>query len=217
MLAFSTDDEVELALPRVLMQLRGNRLLAYPTETTYGLGSRSERRAVDRLATFKGRAARKPFLLLVDGLAMLDALDLQLTRAALRLSSSFWPGPLTLVLPGSVRQRDPFLSGPEGQVAVRCTSHAGARRIIHALGEPITSTSANRAGLPSAASPAEIVREWGVEIARGDLLVLDGGPLAASLPSTVVDCSGPLPRVVRAGAIGIAALRAVEPDLVGDV
>jgi L-threonylcarbamoyladenylate synthase len=213
---FSSAAEVDIALPRVIAQLRRNMLIAYPTETTYGLGSRTDRGAVDRLASLKGRAEEKPFLILIDGQAMLDALALRVPPAAAQLSSRFWPGPLTLVLPGPVSPANPRLNGPEGQVAVRCTSHLGAQRIIRALGEPITSTSANRSGLPSATTAAEIVAQWTDDVARGDLLVLDGGVLASSQPSTVVDCSGRRPRVLRVGAISLGALRDAGLELEGN-
>ena len=127
-----------------------------------------------------------------------------------------WPGPLTLVLPGGERRVPPALRGPEGGIAVRWTSHRALRRLILAHGDAITSTSANRPGVPPAMSAREIREQWGAAIARGALRVLDGGTLAPSEPSTVVDCTGRAPRVVRPGAIPAAVLRETAPGLIGD-
>jgi L-threonylcarbamoyladenylate synthase len=102
-------------------------------------------------------------------------------------------------------------------VAVRWTSHPALQRLIGAYGDPITSTSANLPGLPPAMAASEIVTQWGNAIGRGVLRVLDGGRLEPSAPSTVVDCTGKLPRVIRPGAITSAELRESVPDLIGDV
>jgi L-threonylcarbamoyladenylate synthase len=102
-------------------------------------------------------------------------------------------------------------------VAVRWTPHPGLLRLIRAYGEPITSTSANRPGVPPAMSATELASQWVNEMRRGTLMVLDGGRLTPSAPSTVVDCTGRLPRVIRPGAVPAAVLRESVPDLVGDV
>jgi len=99
---------------------------------------------------------------------------------------------------------------------LRWTPHACLTRLIRAYGEPITSTSANLPGVPPAMSAPEVVRQWPDVINRGLLRVLDGGALAPSAPSTVVDCTGRHPRVIRPGAIAAAVLRESVPDLVGD-
>ena len=96
------------------------------------------------------------------------------------------------------------------------TSHAGVLRLLGTYGRPITSTSANPAGVPPATSAEEIVTHWRDAIGGGALVVLDGGPLGPSAPSTVVDCTGRRPRVIRPGAITVQALRASVPDLLGD-
>src|SRR5437899_1843936 len=132
------------------------------------------------------------------------------------LAGRFCPGPLTLVLPGGEKRVPDRLRGPEGGVAVRWTPHRSLARLIIAHGEPITSTSANRPGVPPATSADQIVSQWSDAIARGTLRVLDGGRLRESEPSTVVDCTGRLPRVIRPGAIAAAKLRESVPDLVGD-
>jgi L-threonylcarbamoyladenylate synthase len=147
---------------------------------------------------------------------MLERMDLHLTSTAARLAARHWPGPLTLVLPGGERRVPPRLRGPEGGVAVRWTSHTALQRMIAAYGDPITSTSANLPGLPPAVTAGEIVVQWGDAVARGILRVLDGGRLEPSPPSTVVDCTGRRPRVIRPGAIPAEILRESVPDLVGD-
>lgn len=214
---FWSPDEVQAALSRALAHLRAGLVLAYPTETVYGFGGAAEEEAVERIVVLKRRPPGKPFLLLVSGSEMIERLDLHLTPAASRLAARFWPGPLTLVLPGGQRRVPPRLRGPEGGVAVRWTPHEGLNRLIRALGQPITSTSANRPRQPPAASAGEVLRDWEVEVATGAVMVLDGGSLAPSQASTVVDCTGRRPRVIRPGAISAPTLRQAVPDLVGDV
>jgi L-threonylcarbamoyladenylate synthase len=123
---------------------------------------------------------------------------------------------LTLVLPGGKRRIPEELRGPEGGFAVRWTSHEGIQRLIRLYGDPITSTSANLPGVPPAMSAFEILAQWPDAIARGQLRVLDGGRLTPSAPSTVVDCMGRLPRVIRPGAIPARVLRESVPGLIGD-
>lgn len=147
---------------------------------------------------------------------MVTRLGLHLTPSAANLAARFWPGPLTLVLPGGDRRVPARLRGPEGGVAVRFTPHAGLQRLLQAYGEPITSTSANRPGVPPAMSATEIVSQWPDAIHRGVLQVLDGGRLSASPPSTVVDCTGRRPRVIRPGVYSASTLRESVPDLIGD-
>src|SRR5688572_18303852 len=148
---------------------------------------------------------------------MIARLGLHLTGYASTLAARFWPGPLTLVLPGGERRIPDRLRGPEGGVAVRWTSHANLSRLLRAYGEPITSTSANRPGIPPAMSAAAIVQQWSDAMGRGILRVLDAGQLTPSSPSTVVDCTGRRPRVIRPGAISSATLRESVPDLIGDI
>lgn len=210
---FSLPADVASGAAKAVAQLRSNRLIAYPTETVYGLGCSLHADALDRLQSFKPRTG-KPFLVLIGDGASLDTLGVRMPPVASRLASRFWPGPLTLVLPG-VRPVHAAISGEHGEVAVRWTSHAGAARILSAWGSPVTSTSANAPGLPPATAAGEIVSQWELAVATGDLLVLDAGPLQPSPPSTIVDCSGGRPRLVRAGRITAEALRRVVPDLVG--
>jgi L-threonylcarbamoyladenylate synthase len=206
-LAFRTDDDVTAALPRALAHLGAAGLLAYPTETVYGLGSRARAAEVQALAALKGRRADKPFLLLVAGRDMAEGQGLAFNAAASAMARAFWPGPLTLVLPGGDGRLPDSLRGPEGGIAVRWTSHRGMAQLVRALGEPLTSTSANLPGAPPAPGAEAIARDFARAVGAGTLLVLDGGVLGNSPPSTVVDCTRSEARLVRAGAVTLAELR----------
>ncbi len=206
-LPFRTDAEIASAIPQVATHLERGGLLAYPTETVYGLGSNPTPPALEALARLKGRSPDKPFLVLVSGRAMAEAWGLVLSASARALSDVFWPGPLTLVLPGGEGKLPDQLRGPEGGIAVRHTSHAGIARLVAAMRQPLTSTSANRPGQPPAPGPDRLAEIFRPEIERGELLVLDGGVLGNVPPSTLVDCTGVMPRLVREGAIPRAELR----------
>lgn len=213
---FWSPEEVAAAIPRALEHLEARRVLAYPTETVYGFGGAIDRESVESLVALKRRPPGKPFLLLVAGSDMIARLGLHLPTYAAALAARHWPGPLTLVLPGGERRVSPQLRGPEGGIAVRWTSHPATARLIRVYGDAITSTSANRPGVPPATGAAEILAQWGDAVARGVIRVFDGGRLQPSPPSTVVDCMGRRPRVIRPGAIPAAVLRESVPDLVGD-
>jgi len=213
---FWSPEEVEAAISGALAHLAGGKVLAYQTETVYGFGGAVDERSVEQLVNLKSRVPGKPFLLLVAASEMISRLGLHLTGYASTLAARFWPGPLTLVLPGGEKRVPDRLRGPEGGVAVRWTPQRSLARLIRAHGDPITSTSANRPSVPPATSADQIVAQWSEAITRGTLRVLDAGRLKDSQPSTVVDCTGRLPRVIRPGAISAAKLKESVPDLVGD-
>jgi L-threonylcarbamoyladenylate synthase len=207
MLPFQTDVEIEQAIPQVGRHLRAGKLLAYPTETVYGLGSAPTVAALAALSVLKGRPEGKPFLLLISGRRMAEEWGLVFTASASVLAEAFWPGPLTLVLRGGEGRLPDELRGREGGVAVRYTSHAGIARLVTATSKPLTSTSANRPGGPPAPGPDRLVELFGPEVRSGELLVLDGGVLGNVPPSTLVDCTDVMPKMVREGAIPRAELR----------
>jgi len=206
-LQFHRAEDVDRVLPMVADHLRADRVLAYPTETVYGLGSAPTVPALDALALLKGRPRGKPFLLLIDGRAMAEAWGLLFPPAAEALANAFWPGPLTLVLPGGEGKLPDALRGPEGGIAVRYTGHKLIARLVSGLGRPLTSTSANRPGQPPSPGAERIAAVFAPEVARGELLILDGGALGHVPPSTVVDCTGPQPALIREGALPRAELR----------
>lgn len=206
-LPFRTPDDVPRVAPAVAKHLAAGGLLAYPTETVYGLGSRPIEADVLALAALKPGRGAKPFLLLVSNRRMAEAYGLVFSAAANVLAEVFWPGPLTLVLPGGAGRLPDALRGPEGGIAVRWTAHRGAAALIEALGHPLTSTSANRPGGRTAPGAAAIETDFAEAVSAGLLLVLDGGTLGNVPPSTVVDCTGSSPSLIREGAIPRPELR----------
>ncbi|HLQ58531.1 MAG TPA: L-threonylcarbamoyladenylate synthase [Gemmatimonadales bacterium] len=204
---FQADSEIAAAIPQVVKHLGKGGLLAYPTETVYGVGSRVLQADVAALAALKGRSARKPFLLLISDRAMAEAQGLAFNASADALARAFWPGPLTLVLPGGSGRLPDLLRGPDGGIAVRWTSHQAIAELVAALGAPLTSTSANLPGQPPGAGAAAIARDFAPAVESGQLLVLDGGVLGNRPPSTVVDCTRPRAQIVREGTLSLHELR----------
>ncbi len=194
------------SIPTVVAHLRKGGLIGYPTETVYGLGGNVSEDAVEGVARLKGREPGKPFLLIISEARMAEDLGLLFNASARALARAFWPGPLTLALPGGPRL-PAMLRGVEGGVAVRHTGHKDLAALVAAFGEPITSTSANRPGNPPAPGAERLVEEFKSEVESGQLLVLDGGVLGRVPPSTLVDCTRSEPRLVREGAIPREELR----------
>jgi L-threonylcarbamoyladenylate synthase len=212
-LAFRSEHDWAEAIEPVRHHLVTGHLLAYPTETVYGLGSRPDARDLIALSALKQRATGKPFLLLVGSRAMAQAWGLTFTPAAKTLADSFWPGPLTLVLRCGEGRLPAGLRGEQGGIAVRWTSHQGIETLVNGLEYPLTSTSANREGGTPASQVDTLMTTFGGAIENGTLLVLDGGAVGDTPPSTIVDCTNEPPRVIRTGAIPVDELRAVVGSL----
>jgi L-threonylcarbamoyladenylate synthase len=189
--------------------LAAAELLALPTETFYGLAAHPfQEEALARLFTVKGRTPDKPVLLLVSGRDMVPSVARDIPPTALVLMRKFWPGPLTLILPAR-SDLSPRLTGNTDGVGVRQPRQEVTCRLIAALGFPVTGTSANRAGQPAFTRAEQVESEFGEDVA----LVLDAGPCPGGLPSTIVAVNVDPPRLVRAGALPVADLRTVIPEL----
>lgn len=201
---------VGVALEEAVARVRGGGLVAFATETVWGLGAdaRSDT-ALEKLRRFKGRATDAPVSILVDGPQCLEALGCETGPAARALARRFWPGPLTLVLPCTQR----FARGvarADGAVGVRCSPHPAAAALARGLADagagPITATSLNRSGEPAARS-----REQALAVCAGaeGLEPAEDAPRLFAHPqdagggreSTVLDLCGEQPRVLRWGAI----------------
>ena len=195
------------ALERAIQVLRRGGVIAFPTDTVYGLGCLArDGQAIGRLFEIKGRGVEKAIPVLLGDTSGLPSVADRIPPSAVRLADRFWPGPLTLVVP---RKRDlPSVLGPDPTVGVRVPDHEFARVVLRAAG-PMAVTSANPSG---GANPltAEDVR---IGLGDGPDLVLDGGPSPGGVPSTVVDCVSVPPRLLRAGPIGLAEMRAFVADL----
>lgn len=197
-------------LGTVVAHLDAGFPLAYPTETVYGLGGPVDQEGVARVQRLKGRTAHRPLLILIDGS---DAVPgLRWTEAARELARAFWPGALTLVLADPDRIFPDGVRGGSGAgVGVRVSPHPFVRRLLERYGAPLTSTSMNEPGGVPARSGSKAM-----EIAQtmdDHLLVVDWGTLPPSAPSTVLDCTGREPVVVRAGSVPVGRLRCVIPEI----
>ena len=196
----------------VIEHLRAGGLLAYPTETVYGLGCLLREDALARLLALKRAGGEKPLLLLVPGKE--SVAGLAWTEEAAELAGVFWPGAVTLVLPDPEGRYPPAVRSREGNVAVRVSSHPLVRNLVALLGEPLTSTSANRPGEAPAAD-GETALAAALALGAGEeLWVLDAGALPRSAPSTIVDCAAGVPRVLREGATPVRRLRCVLKEIV---
>ena len=185
----------ELAV--AVVALRRGEIVAYPTETFYGLAvDASDELALARLRELKGRA-EKAFSVLVVGAEMLAGLVEPPSEKARALMERYWPGALTLALPA--RAGVPAALVADGCVAVRESPHPLARALVRAFGGPITATSANLAGAPPATTPDEVVAGLG-----GRCVVLPGGTTAGGAPSTLARVRGNRIEVLRPGAVNIA-------------
>lgn len=189
----------EHAIERAAKALLGAGLVVLPTETVYGLAAlASDPHATRALFARKGRGADVPIAVLCADAEQAMALTVAAGPLAAELAAAHWPGPLTMVLP-----RRPGLGWKLGEptdtIGVRCPDHALVRALAARVG-PLATTSANRHGLPTPASAAEAAEQL---LGPVDL-VLDGGPLSGT-PSTVVDLTGEIPRVLRQGPVVIDA------------
>ena len=203
------EDQGEAVLKEAVSLLLSGGILAVPTETFYALAVNPFREdTLERLFALKARSPLKAVLLLVSGRDMLSQVAREIPELAGRLMDRFWPGPLTLILPARAGLPG-LLTGGTDTIGVRQPRHDATLRLVTALGFPVTGTSANRAGRPPLTRAAEVAAEFG----EGVDLILDAGLCPGGLPSTIVDVSGPQPRLVRAGAVAAARLTEIIPDL----
>ncbi|MEE2668488.1 MAG: L-threonylcarbamoyladenylate synthase [Gemmatimonadota bacterium] len=204
---FPSDDA---PLHSVIGHLKFGGLLAYPTETVYGFGGIPDRAVIRGLQHLKGRDASKPMLLLIPDRASVE--DLVWTEEALDMAEMFWPGSVTLVLSDPGSRYPEGLRSSEGNVAVRVSPHPLVNALVDGAG-PILSTSANLSGQQPALDAQDSLDTARAVGIGEEMWVLDGGVLEPSLPSTVVDCSGSTPTVLREGSIPLGQVRRVLPEI----
>lgn len=200
----------DASIRRAAALLRAGELVAFPTETVYGLGADAlNGAAAARIFAAKGRPADNPLIAHIAGESGLAGLiALEPCACARALMRAFWPGPMTLIFPKSPRVPREVTAGLD-TVAVRMPSHPVARALIRAAQTPIAAPSANRSGRPSPTTAAHVLEDMEGRIP----LILDGGPCEVGLESTVVDVTGARPRILRPGGVTLEMLEGVVGDV----
>lgn len=194
----------------LVSHLERGGILAYPTETVYGLGGAVSENVAERVRRLKGRRHGEPFLLLVPDA---EAVRLRWTPAARDLADAFWPGPLTLVLSDPEGRFPSAVRNPAGGVAVRVSPHPFVRALLAEWSRPLISTSANRSGEAPARDAPSVERILEARLNGEEVWVVEWDPLPPSDPSTVLDCTSSEPRILREGAVSASALQRVVPGV----
>ena len=201
-------------------------LVAFPTETVYGLGAdASNSKAVARIYSVKGRPNDHPLIVHIASMDRMGEWASDVPEYAIALARNFWPGPMTLVLKRSELAGD-FVTGAQDTVGVRVPDHVVALALLEAFeragGKGVAAPSANRFGHVSPTTADAVIEELADYLSKDDL-VLDGGACAVGVESTIIDCTGLLPRVLRPGAIStvmieeVTGLKAVSVDGVDEI
>jgi len=183
--------------------MRGN-LVAFPTETVYGLGANaSNKDAVARVYAVKGRPADHPLIVHISSAAHLDNWASEIPEYAIKLARAFWPGPMTLILPRTDLAKD-FITGGQNNVGLRVPEHSVVLALLKEFekqgGLGIAAPSANRFGKVSPTTAAAVSDELSDYLSKDDL-ILDGGPCAVGVESTIIDCTKDKPTILRPGAV----------------
>lgn len=207
-----THGEAGAELAHAVALLRAGELVAFPTETVYGLGADAANpAAVAKIFAAKGRPADHPLIVHLPNAGTLDAWARKVPEAARRLAAAFWPGPLTLILKRQPQVPD-AVTGGQDTVGLRVPNHPLALALLDAFGGGIAAPSANRYGRISPTSAAHVRADLGDAVP----LVLDGGACAVGIESTIVDLSGDVLRILRPGAIGVADIARVLGEPLGE-
>ncbi|MFI4913987.1 MAG: L-threonylcarbamoyladenylate synthase [Steroidobacterales bacterium] len=199
----------QLELDTAVQALRDGELVAFPTETVYGLGAHAGHpAALRKIFAAKGRPTNHPLIVHLDSARFLTRWARAVPVAAEKLAERFWPGPLTLVLPRADNVSE-LVTGGQDTIAVRIPAHPMAQQLLTAFGGGIAAPSANRYGRVSP-TRAEHVRE---ELGESVRVILDGGECKVGVESTIVACIGDTVRLLRPGSITLSALRRVVGDV----
>ena len=198
------------AMLDVAAHLIAGDLVAFPTETVYGLGAdASNSEAVSRIYSVKGRPNDHPLIVHIASMERMGDWVSDVPEYAIKLARDFWPGPMTLVLKRSELAKD-FITGGQDTVGVRVPDHVVALALLEAFemvgGKGVAAPSANRFGHVSPTSATAVVEELGDYLSKDDV-VLDGGACAVGVESTIMDCTGDLPVILRPGGITIEMIK----------
>ena len=191
--------------------LAAGNLVAFPTETVYGLGADAcNANAVARIYSVKGRPSDHPLIVHISSMQRMGDWADDIPEYAIKLARDFWPGPMTLVLKRSALAQD-FITGSQETVGVRVPDHVVALALLEAFenigGKGVAAPSANRFGQVSPTTAAAVSEELGEHLDSADQII-DGGACAVGVESTIIDCTGDAPKVLRPGAITAAMIEA---------
>lgn len=188
----------EFILSRAADILAQGGIIAYPTETFYGLGAdATNEKAIRKIYDLKGRNFHNPISVIIDREENLYPLVEGVPPAALILMKAFWPGPLTIIFRASSTVSS-LLTAQTGKIGIRISSHRGARTLTQKLGHPLTATSANLSGAPECSSAGEVARQIGQQVDA----IVDLGKSAGGKGSTIIDATVDPPQILREGVIG---------------
>jgi L-threonylcarbamoyladenylate synthase len=183
--------------------LLAGELVAFPTDTVYGVGALVfDRKAVERIYVAKGRLAEKSIPVLLASTEQLEKVTVQVPELAAKLADRFWPGPLTLIVPKHPAVPDAV--SPTETIGVRVPNHPTTRALLRLSG-PLAVTSANLSGQESSSTAADVRTQLGGRIA----LILDGGRTPGGVPSTIVDCMGPELKILRQGPVTLEQIKRI--------
>ncbi len=201
---------IEKQIKKAISILKRGGLVAYPTDTVYGLGAcMTDIHAVERIFQVKGRPKGMALPVLLSDRAQIEEIVAVLPPSARRLIEEFFPGAMTIILPKSDAVPG-IITGGGKTVAFRIPNHPVPIALIKGLGKPIVGTSANLSGLESSLTAEEVTKQIGGQID----MVIDGGRCPGGIESTVVDLSGEKPIIRRKGAISIERIKEILPDIV---
>ena len=207
-ISFCTAD----ALARAAQDLKSGALVAFPTETVYGLGADAiNAEAVARIYSVKGRPADHPLIVHLADMQDVNDWASDIPDYAIDLARAFWPGPMTLILPRTDLAKD-FITGGQATVGLRVPDHTLALALLQEFkkigGKGLAAPSANRFGNVSPTTASAVQEELGDFLSENDA-ILDGGPSSVGLESTIIDCTASAPRILRPGAITIEMIEKV--------
>lgn len=198
-------DGVPADIARIVEHLREGGVLGYPTETVYGLGGKAEVEVVDAIRALKGRDEEKPLLLLLPGLERMRDVPsrwgLDLPHWAEEMVDRYWPGPLTLVLRDRDRIFPEGVRSGAGGVAVRVSPHPFVEALMQEWDAPLISTSANQSGEDPAVTAEGVRRALAGRPGGEGVMIVDGGAVRNGKPSSLVDCTGARPVLLREGSV----------------
>ena len=205
------------AIKDAASSLINGKLVAFPTETVYGLGAdATNKEAIARIYKVKGRPIGHPLIVHISSLGLLDKWARDIPEYALRLTRAFWPGPMTLILPRTELAKD-FITGGQDNIGIRVPSHTVALSLLKEFeaqgGNGVAAPSANKFGAVSPTTSIDVEIELGDYLSREDL-ILDGGPSLVGIESTIIDCTQSMPSILRPGGITKGMIEQILVDTI---